>query len=350
VTVQVQDTTKVVRIAPGQKDLKDAAPIPLADVQPGDRVLVRGKLADDGKSVLALSVIAMKKADIAEKQSREREEWQKHGFGGLVDSVDPAGGTISVALPFAGQKRSVTVHLSKDTILRRYAPDSVKFDDAKSAPLDQIKPGDQLRARGSRGPDGAEFSADEIVSGTFRNIAGTISGLDTSAGTVTVQDLLSKKNITVKITIESQVRKLPAPMAQRIAARLKGTSADSPSSAPAPGGAGHASNTEQTTKPGAAPQGSSGAGGSGGMGQAGGGNADLQQMISRIPATTLADLQKGDAVMLVATEGGPNGASTVITLLAGVDPILEASPKNAASTILSPWSLSSGGGGEAATP
>ncbi len=81
----------------------------------------------------------------------------------------------------------------------------------------------------------------------------------------------------------------------------------------------------------------------------GGGTADLQQMINRMPAAKLADLQKGDAVMIVATEGGANGQSTVITLLGGVEPILEASPKSSASTILSPWSLSSGGG-EAATP
>src|SRR6266849_4987980 len=181
-TVQVQEATKLVRIAPGQKDLKDATPIQLADVQPGDRILVRGKLADDGKSVVAASVIAMKKTDIAEKQSREREEWQKHGFGGLVNSVEAASSTISVALPSQGEKKSVAVHLSKETILRRYASDSVKFDDAQPAPLDEIKPGDQLRARGSRSPDGADFNADEIVSGTFHNIAGTVSAIDASAG------------------------------------------------------------------------------------------------------------------------------------------------------------------------
>ena len=351
VTVQVQDTAKLVRIAPGQKDLKGAAPIQLADVQPGDRVLVRGKLAEDGKSVLAFSIIAMKKADIVEKQSREREEWQKHGFGGLVNSVDAAGSTISVALPFAGEKKTVAVHLSKDTVLRRYALDSVKFDDAKPAPLDQIKPGDQLRARGSRSADGAEFTADEIVSGTFRNIAGTISALDASAGTLTVQDLILKKSITLKISAESQVRKLPPPMAQRIAARLKGTSTEAPSSAPAPNGASATANAEQTAKPAAAPTGGSASGGSNGMARsAGGGAADLQQAIIRMPAATLGDLQKGDAVMVVATEGGPNGVSTVITLLGGVEPILEASPKSSASTILSPWSLSSAGGGEAATP
>jgi hypothetical protein len=348
VTVQVQDATKLVRIAPGQKDLKEATPIHLADVQPGDRILVRGKLAEDGKSVLAASVIAMKKADIAEKQSRDREEWQKHGFGGLVDSVDTAGGTISLALPSSGEKKSVAVHLSKDTILRRYASDSVKFDDAKPAPLDQIKPGDQLRARGTRSADGSELTADEIVSGTFRNIAGTISALDASAGTIIVQDLVSKKSITLRITAESQLRKLPAPMAQRIAMRLKGLPPDGQSSAPAPGTAGPAANAGQATNPNGPPPGSSGSGGMGRPG--GGGTADLQQTISRMPAATLADLQKGDAVMVVATEGGANGVSIVITLLGGVEPIVEASPKSNPSTILSPWSLNSGGGGEAATP
>jgi hypothetical protein len=352
VTVQVQDTTKVVRIAPGQKDLKDAAPIQFADLQPGDRILVRGKLTDDGKSVIAISVVAMKKADIAEKQARERDEWQKHGFGGLVNSVDAASGTISIALPSQAEKKSLAVHLSNDTILRRYALDSVKFDDAKPAPLDQIKPGDQLRARGTRSPDGAEFTADEIVSGTFRNIAGTISALDASAGTITVQDLVAKRPITVRITPDSQLRKLPPPIAQRIAARLKGTSTDAPSSATAPSGAGPAASADPAVKPSASPAGGSSPGGSGGMGRSGegGGGADLQQMIGRMPAAALADLQKGDAVMVVATEGGASGVSTVITLLGGVEPILAASPNSSASTILSPWSLSSGGGGEAATP
>jgi hypothetical protein len=338
VTIQVQDATKLVRIAPGQKDLKDATPIQLADIQPGDRILVRGTLADDGKAVVAASIVAMKKADIADKQSRDREEWQKHGTGGLVSSVDASSNSISVALPAVGEKKSVAIHLSKDTVLRRYAPDSVKFDDAKPAPLDQIKPGDQLRARGTRSVDGAEFTADEIVSGTFRNIAGTISALDASAGTITVQDLTSKKPITVKITAESQLRKLPQPMAQRIAARLKGTPPDATSPAAASGNAAPAS-------------GNAASGGSGGMGRpGGGGTADLQQVISRMPPATLADLQRGDAVMIVATEGGPNTPSTAITLLGGVEPILEASPKSSPSTILSPWSLSSGGGGEAATP
>src|SRR6266566_4051808 len=351
VTVLVQDAAKLLRIAPGQKDLKDAVPIQLQDLQPGDRVLVRGKLADDGKSVLAMSVVAMKKADIADKQAREREEWQRHGVGGLVNSVDRANDAISVALPGLGEKKNVVIYLSKDTILRRYAQDSVKFDDAKPAPLEQIRAGDQLRARGTRSSDGNELTADEIVSGTFRNIAGTISAIDSSAGSITVQDLVSKKLITVKITAESQLRKLPPPMAQRIAMRLKGIPSDSQMPAQAPNaGAVSAANPGQVPRSGGPPLGGPGAGGAG-MGRLGGGGApDLQQAINRMPAATLADLQKGDAVMVVATEGGPNGAPTAITLLGGVEPILEASPNANASTILTPWSLGSAPGGEAATP
>jgi hypothetical protein len=348
VTVQVQDATKLIRVAPGQKDLKDATPIQLQDVQPGDRILVRGKLADDGKSILALSVIAMKKADVAEKQAHEREEWQKHSTGGLVSSVDAASGTVTISLPALGEKKTVAIHLSKDTILRRYAPDSVKFDDARPAPLDQIKPGDQLRARGTRNADGTELTADEVVSGGFRNIAGTISAIDTSASSITVQDLATNKPVALKIRPDSQLRKLPAPMAQRIAMRLKSVPAD----APPQGANGSGATSVQTPKPAGPPTNGPGTGGPEGTGRpgGGGGGGDLQQAILRMPAATLADLQKGDAVMIVASAGGPNGLPTAITLISGVEPILEASPNSSASTILSPWSLSGAPGGEGATP
>src|SRR5256885_15591788 len=137
-------------------------------------------------------------------------------------------------------------------------------------------------------------------------------------------------------------------MAQRIAARLKGTRTEAQSLAPSPNGLGPAANAESTTKPTGPPAGGSVSGGSGRPG--GGSSADLQQMITRMPAATLADLQKGDAVMVVATEGGANGVATVITLLGGVEPILEASPKSSASTILSPWSLGTGAGGGTVQP
>jgi hypothetical protein len=334
--VVIRDGTRLVRVAPGQKDLKDASPIQLQELQVGDRLLIRGNLSEDGKSVIAASIVVMKKADIAEKQAHEREEWQKHGLGGLVNSLDPAAGTITIATNALGPNKDVLIRISKETILRRYAPDSVKFDDAKPGMLAEIKAGDQLRARGTRSADGGELTADEIVSGSFRNIAGPIAAIDPASSIISVQDLLSKTIVAVKITADSQLRKLPPAMAQRIAMRLGGAPADAASNATAP--------VSGTPRFGDVPAG----GGQGGSRPAGGG--DFQQAISRMPPASLSDLQKGDAVMIVATQGTQEAKITVITLLDGVEAILEASPRGGSSTILSPWSLSGAPVGDAGGP
>jgi len=356
VTIQVQDDARLLRVEPGQKDLKNAAPLQLTDLQPGDRILVRGKMGDDGKTVLAASVIAMKSADIAAKQAHERDEWQRHGAGGLVTAMDPTAGTIKISTNAQGAAKEVTVQISKQTVLRRYAPNSVKFDDATPAPIDQIKVGDQLRTRGTRSPDGAQLTADEVVSGTFRNIAGTVIAVDTAAGTITVMDLVAKKPFTVKVTSDTQLRKLPPMVAQGIAARLKGAA---PDAQPAAGGNGAAASSPakpgapgpggQAAAPGAAtrPAGAQAGGQAGGAGAGAGRGGDLGQMLSRMPAVTLADLQKGDAVMIVSTEGTPEAGATAITLLAGVEPLLQAS---GASSILTPWTMSGAPGGGDAAP
>jgi uncharacterized membrane protein YgcG len=344
VTVVVQEGARLLRVEPGQKDLREAVPTSLQELLPGDRILVRGQLAPDGKTVLASAIIAMKKASITEKQAREREEWRRQGVGGLISSVDPAAGSIVITQQGMGEKKTVTIHLSKETVIRRYAPDSIRFDDAKPARLEEIKPGDQLRARGTRSADGSELAAAEIVCGTFRNIAGTISSIDASANTITVQDLATKKPVMLRITGDSQIRKLPIPMAQGIAMRLRRTAPESQNSAPT----GAASAVQEGKS--AETQTSGGSGGPGGAGRSGGGGGDFQQALNRMPSATLGELQKGDAVMIVATEGGLSGEPSVITLLGGVEPILQAAPNSNASTILSPWSLSEGPGGEAGNP
>jgi hypothetical protein len=348
VSVQVQDDAKLMRIAPGQTSLKDATPIQLTDLQPGDRVLVRGTFGPDGKTVLAASVISIKSTDIAAKQAHERDEWQRHGVGGLVTNIDATTGIVTLSTNAQGPAKDVKVTISKQTVLRRYAPDSVKFDDAKPAPIEQIKTGDPLRARGTRSADGTELTADEVVSGTFRNISGTVSSIDAAANTLTVMDLVAKKNITVKISADTQLRKLPPMIAQGIAARLKGTPADAPA-----GANGNAAASPAASKPADAPAGGQAAqgGSQGGAARAGGAGGarggDLQQALSRMPASTLADLQKGDAVMIVTTEGTQENGATAITLLAGVEPILQASPKGGASSILTPWTMSGAPGGDA---
>ncbi len=327
--VEVQDSTRVLRIAPGQKDLKQASPAQVQEIQSGDRVLVRGKAGADAKTLLATTVVLMKSSDIAQKQERERQDWEKRGVGGLVKSVDPATGSIVIS---TGPTRTVTVQTSDKTVIRRYAPGSVNFDDAVVARLKDIRPGDQLRARGNRSPDGSELAAEELVAGSFRNIAGTVSALDTAAQTITVMDLLTKKPLTVKITDDSQMHQLPPMVAQRIAMRLKGTGPNGKPGATGPANGSPGGHMREPMQ----------AGGAGRPQRPGG--ADMQQLINAMPAVTLKDLKKGDAVMIVTTEPQGSGEVTAITLLTGVEPILAASPNdNRAAMLLSPWNLSSGG-------
>jgi hypothetical protein len=365
VNVTVASNAKIVQVAPGEKDLKSATPITLTDLQVGDRVLVRGRASDDAKTMTAVGVIAMKRTDLDAKKAQDRDDWQKRGIGGLVSAVDPATGTITISTGAGAAAKTVVIDTTNSTVLRRYAPDSVQFDDAKPAPLDQIKPGDQVRARGTKSADGSEFAADEIVSGTFRNLAGIITAIDASAQTISLTDLISKKPMIVKITAQSQLRKISAQTAQMIAFRLKGAGAGAAAGAPGGGSAGAGGAPAQSgsgaagggssnngASNGGTPNGGQRSGGAGaagnsaaGSGGSGGGRGDFQQIVNRLPANTLADFQKGDAVMVVSTQGTDAGGVTAITMLGGVEAILAAAPAgNAAQAMtLSPWSLGGGG-------
>ena len=337
VSITISPTTRILQVAPGEKTLKNAVPVQLTDLQVGDRILVGGVASADAKSITASSVVVMKLSAVEARQSQERQDWQKRGLGGLVKSVDPATGTVTITVASFGGTKTIAVHASKTTVIRRYAPDSVKFDDAKVSTLDAIHPGDQLRALGDRSADGSELNAEEIVTGSFRNVAGTVNSVDASSGTVSVQDLLSKKAVLVKVTADSQLHQLPPEVAQRIAMRLKGSMPPG-----APGGGSPSSASPQTAGNGAQSASSSAGtqpegGRMGGTRQ--GGAPDFQQMLSRMPAVTLADLHKGDAVLIVTTEGSADAAGTAITLLSGVDPILRAAPEGSQAMMLAPWSL-----------
>jgi hypothetical protein len=330
-TVQVSDSTRLLRVEPGQKDLKSAAPIQLQEIQSGDRVLARGP-AGDGKVIQASTVVLMKAADVSAKQEHDREDWKQRGVGGLVSAVDPASQAITISVSGFSGNKSIKIVVAKTTTIRRYAPNSIKFDDAKPATFAEIKLGDQLRARGDRSPDGSEVNAQEIVAGTFRNIAGTVVSSDPAKNTLTVTDLGTKKPVVLAVRGDSQLRKLPLTVAQRIAMRLKGGAAADSLNASSP-------NPNGTTKP-ATDQPSP----SGGNGRPGGGAPDFQQMLARMPAINLSDLQKGDAVMIVSTEGSGGDLPAAVTLISGVEPILTASPDSGPAANV-PRGKQHGGGG-----
>jgi hypothetical protein len=304
--VDVPSTASLKQIEPGAKDLSTAQTIGFGSLTTGDRVLVRLDLKAPPGTATALQVIAVKQADLAKKQEQEREEWQREGVGGLVRSVDTGAGVIVLSSGAGPTARTITIHTTKATALKRYAPASVRFDEAKVASIDAIHTGDQLRARGTKNAAGTEMTADEAISGSFRNVAGLIPSLDPASSTLVVKDLTTKKPVTVHVTADTQLRRLDEQMATRLAAVLNGTSM------------------------GRGPR-----GGSDGA-QRNGGGFDAQRLFSLAPAIKLTDLKKGEAVMVVATEDG--SGTTAITLLAGVEPLLEAP---AASQNLLNWSLSS---------
>jgi len=167
VAVVVQANARLLRIAPGERDLKNATPFTLQELHVGDTIRVRGFPSGDANSIAVLEILLITRSTVDAVRDQIRQDWQKRGLGGLVKAVDAVTGTVTISVTGFGGTKNIAVHTTKDTVIRRYAPGSVKFDDASPSSLAEIRPGDQLRARGNRNPGGTELAAEEIVSGTF---------------------------------------------------------------------------------------------------------------------------------------------------------------------------------------
>jgi hypothetical protein len=242
----------------------------------------------------------------------------------------------------------------------RYAPDSVKFSDATPGSFEDIKVGDQVRALGTKSADGNSFTAEKVVSGTFRNLAATVISVDAPAGTATVKDLATGKPVVVRTNADSKLHRLPPVVAQMIAmlnsggAAGAGMSGRSAGSGPGggPGGGQGGRGSGQSGWQGGSQGGGQGGGQAGGQaagqgGGNGGGPRDFQQMLDRMPPLSLSDLKPEDALIVVSTQGANPSEATAIVLLAGVEPILAARPKGSNQVVLPPWTMGmSGGEGE----
>ena len=318
VSVTITPQTRLLRTAPGQTSLKDAQPLQLSDLAAGDRVLIRQAPGTDADHPVAGILVAMKQGDIAQVHQQEAEDWQKRGVSGIVATLDTASGTITLR-PQSGAP-AIAVHTIATTVVRHYAPASTSFADTHKITLAEVHPGDQLRARGAKDASGAEVVAEEIVVGSFRNIAGTVLASDPAANTLSVTDLATKRPVTIHLEANTQLRKLPPEMAARLARRANGA-----------GSAGGDGASTGASAAGGAPERPRG--------------GDTAALLQRAPTITLADLKKGDAVMIVAS--GPDAPETIaITLIAGVEPLLEASPEASAGLFSASWNL--GGGAEGA--
>lgn len=389
-TVNLDGKTSYVRVPPGEKDLKKGSKIAFTDVNVGDRVMARGPVSEEQKTVPAVMLIVMTKSDLEEKQKKEQAEWLSRGSAGTVKEVKADEVTISTRSR-EGVK-AVTVAIGPKTSVRRYAPDSIRFHEAKPVPATEIKPGDQMRILGDKSEDGSKITAEEIVFGTFRTIPATVISVDAATGEIRATDLDTKKPIIVKTTADSQLKRLPDMMARMMAMQVNGAAAggapggmqgggmqgggmpgsgmpggtrsaggqgaggQGPGGQGQPGGQRAPGSSARNSGPGGAPgsggpgSGGPGAGGPGGPGgmRAGGpggmrGGGDVAQMLERIPAVKLAELnlKPGDALIISSSAGAGSGSVSAITLLAGVEPILQSAPRSAGQINLGAWSLDS---------
>jgi ABC-type Fe3+-hydroxamate transport system substrate-binding protein len=325
IAVTTTGKTLILHLPPGENDVTKGNKMVLSSLGAGDRVVAFYRGPANQKTIEATSLVVRTKADLAVIAEKEREDWQKRGTSGTVTAIDTAVKTITVK---AGQK-SIAVEPSEKAEFLRYAPDSPKFSDAKPSSFAEIKVGDQVRVLGDKTADGATIKAEKMLSGTFRQLAATIRSVDAATGEIVIKDLASKKSketLTVRVVPDTAMKKLPETTAMMLARRY---------------GAG-GGQADVLAAQGGVPSGPGGQRG-GARGGVPSGPGDIGQMLDRLPALPLSELKPGDAIMVSTTQGSTPGHITAVMLLAGVEPLLTASP-NATRDIMSGWNL--GGGGE----
>ncbi len=329
--------TSYLRLPLGEKDLKKAEKIGLSDITAGDRLLARGSAATEAKPAPAKTVIIMTKADVAKKQEHDRAEWQRRGIAGTVMLVNA--NTKEITINTHGRDAKSVVIDASGTTFRSYAPDSVRFADTKPSSFANVQPRDTIRALGDKNEDGTRFKAEELVSGSFQTIAAMVVSVDPGSGEVKVTDLQTKKPVTVKTNQSSMLRRLDERTAAMLARRMRGD-AGVPGG---PGGPGGAAGGPGGGNAGAGGRGESGGpggpGGPGGRGFGGGGGGDLQQVLDRSPQLSLAELKKGDALIISSSKASDGSAITAMSLVAGVEPFLAAAPRTAGQVNLGSWNI-----------
>ena len=293
VTVTLSDRTVFMRIPPGEKSKDKFIKIAPTDFTLGDSVFARGRMSEDRKNMPALEFYVMSKGDIAEKKERERSEWTKRGIAGTISAINAENKEISVDSRTAEGPKPIVIATNGETKFRRYAPDSVRFSDAQPGAFADLKVGDQLRALGTKSTDGARFTPEEIVTGSFQTISGTITEIDADKKEVKIKDLQSQQPITIALSKDSSMRRLTPEMITALTSPAK----------------------------------------------AGG---DLQEMFDQLPTFTLQDLKPGDSILISSTKGADPTRITAIAVVSGVGPLLQ-NKQTGRATAVSLGAMSLGG-------
>jgi len=324
-TVTLSDKTQYKRLAPGEKTLTNAANITLAEVGAGDRVWARGRVGAEQKSVPALQLVVMSKADLAKKQEQARAEWRRRGVSGIVASLNPTMKEITVtSRTLMGGPQAVIIPVTDKVLMRRYPPGSIpRYSDAKASSFEEVKVGDQLRALGDKSADGTHLTAEEVVFGTFRILGGTVTAVDAAANQIKINDLQTKKPLTILLRPESVIRRLPEGFGMFGGGGMgpggaPGGGAGRGAGQPQPQGQPAAGQAQQAQRP---PGGGPGAPQGGGM-RMGGGGMNMADMLERLPTISINDLKVGDTIIMSSLPGSDPTQFTAISVVTGVESLL----------------------------
>ena len=312
VAVSLSDKTTYKKLAPGETSLTNASDVTLADIAEGDRIMARGTVAADLKSVPAVMIIVMTKGDLAKKAEAERAEWRRRGILGVITALKPDTKEITIANRTMAGTQSVVIPVTDKTEMRRYAPDSIKFADAKPSEFGELKVGDQLRALGDRTDDPLRFNPQKVVTGSFRTVGGVVTAIDPATGEIKINELEKKTPLTIVIKQDAVLRRFPAEMGMGLGPRPGG---GAPGGAAA-GGQGGSAGGGQAAAQGNAPQRPQGAG------PGGPGGRNINDMLERLPTISIADVKVGDTIIVSSTQGVDPSRLTAISLVAGADTLL----------------------------
>jgi hypothetical protein len=289
-TIECDEKTAYRRVPAGETTLDKAIAIGFADISVGDRVIARGSLTGASKVMLTRGLVVINQKEITQKKERDRSEWLRRGIEGVVSATKPEAGEVTLLMRTPEGNRPMIVAVGESNI-RRYALDSIRFSDAKTSSVAEVKVGDRFRALGDKSSDGARFKAEEIVFGSFRTVGGFITAVDASSGEIKINDIPTKKALTIAINKDSMLRRLSPALVKLLVEASKGSPA----------------------------AGSSRIGG-----------AELQRMIEQQPSLTIADLKVGDGILASSTTGPTPSRVSAIVLTAAVENFLKLHAQNPA--------------------
>lgn len=311
-SVKTDEKTQYRRVPAGETTLEHATAIAFTDIAVGDRTIARGRVEADNVTAEALIVVSAR--EIGKKQEQIKEDWKKRGIQGTIMGINPNNRSLMVRMNTPTGSAPIRVSVEgRQVRYFRYPPDAASFNDVKPGSPDDLSFGDSIRAIGNKSEDGRMLLAEEIITGVFQMVGGLITDVNKETGEITITNIKTKQPFTVVVRPDSKVRRLPSSLLKKMEENMAAAPASS-------GGGGMRMVRPGESSPARAP---SGGGGSSS------GQVDYSELIEKLPAITVADLKRGEGIIISSTKGADPARATAILLAAGVESFLKRQEENA---------------------